>query len=147
MAINNRSLGNDLQKNVINFDFAADLAHGHSGLLFIVPYNCTINSMQFSCIEHVDSPFVILKLMRFNVGLGVTIMNLTTTFVVPKYGTSGVVPGGFTLLPNVSTNLASNDVIHYLCEGSSANAKILGFVGAFVVTPVQDNIKYFGQVN
>jgi len=147
MAINNRSLGSDLQKNVITCSYAADLAHGHSGLFFIVPYNCTIDSMRFSCIEHIDSPYVILKIMRFNIGLGVTTINLTSTFVIPVYGTSGLTPGGITLVSGASNSLVANDVIHYLCEGSSANAKIIGFVGSFVVTPVQDNIKYFGHDN
>lgn len=48
MAVINRSLGNDTQKKAINFAFAADIAFGHSGLLTIIPFPCSLDLITYT---------------------------------------------------------------------------------------------------
>lgn len=146
MAINQRSLGSDLKTRTLDFFFETHIGHGHSGMIYLVPFSCQINAIQMTSTYQANSPYLLLSIQRFIPGYGLTTILFGSTFTIPVYGTSGIGASGVPLPTDTNLlKLMANDAIWYYCHSQSASGIIESFIGSIVVTPTQDRITYFGN--
>ena len=147
MAINQRSLGSDIQKRCLDFRFEVDIGHGHSGVIALIPFPCQVNAIQMTSLSQQDSPYLILSILRFIPGTGFTTIAFGSTFTVPIFGTSGVLTNGVSLPSDQQVlKLGANDIIKYYSHSSIGSGSFNNLTGSIIVTPVQDQIKYFGNL-
>lgn len=139
MAVHNRTLGGTEQNKVLDFNVPIAIVNGQTGLLAYVPFPCTIQAAQLAAFGVTASPNLQITVSRFIAGAGSSTWNLSSTFVPPSFGSSGVLASGISLPATGSTLLLlmPNDVIGYLA-GGGASGGVFGCIGGFVVRPIQD---------
>lgn len=148
MSIKNRSLGASQQREMLNFEnYNSSIATGTSAVLAVVPYPCTVEAAQLAGFGVTNTPSCLFTINRFipGTGGGFTSFACGTSFTLPNFGTSGMVPGsGISFIPAGATVLlATNDVIGFLMTGTSAFIGS-GLCGIMVVKPIQDIKQFFG---
>lgn len=148
MAVNNRSLSQSQQKFPLNWSTGnLALTTGETGVIGFIPFPCVLSAANVAALDVVGSPDLMITINRFIPGTGVTVFALGTTFVPPKYGTSGVLTSGLSLLAagNTLLNLMPNDVLGYQVGGGSTTG-IFGLGGCFVLQPIQDIRVYLNNL-
>ena len=147
MAVNNASLSDSLQDQVIPFTIETAITNGETGTLGYIPCPCLLTAMQMTSLYQTGLPYLQLNISRFIPGTGLTTIVLGSTFTVPVFGTSGVFSLGVSLPAGSSLMyLTANDLVTYSCGGGVTSA-IQKLSGCFIIQPVQNAIVYLNGLS
>lgn len=144
MAIINRDLGHSQQRQVVH-KVEKNLATGATTVICNIPWPCSLDIAQFSCVGVSGSPFYTLWIDRFIVGTGATNFSVGTSTAAVAFGTSGLPVGGIsTIIGSTTFTFQSGDRLSFLSGGS--NAAVDNIAMTVVLRPINDILKFFGSV-
>lgn len=159
MGIINRDLATSQQRESFYVN-AGPTANGATGIVCTVPALSSVDALQVAAFGTSGAPTLQFIVNRFTPGTGATpTIGLSTfaiggTFTLIAFGTSGVGLAGSSVLPlgssfpvigSTTTTLQANDVIMFQ-TGGGAGAAVTGLSISLVLRPLNDQLKYFGQV-
>jgi len=144
MGIVNRSLDTSEQNHVLESTYGL-VATGATLYAAVVPFNSTLDAARIAVSGLSGSPTYDLRIQRFIVGTGATVINPgSTTLTGVAFGTSGL--QSFLLASAGSTlvNLLAGDIITVTSGAANTAATNVGV--AVVLQAIQDIRSSFGVV-
>lgn len=136
MAIVNRTLDASEQRKSFTCNYAAT-ATGATIPVVMVPFNSTLDAVQLAAFGLSGAPTFDLRIQRFIVGTGLTVIaGGATTATPPEFGTSGVLTMSLATSGSTLLNLLAGDVLTLTSGGSNTAVKSLS-VG-ICIKAVQD---------
>lgn len=136
MAIVNRTLDASEQRKSFTANFAAT-ATGLTLPILEVPFNSTLDAVQLAAFGLSGAPTYALRVQRFIVGTGLTVIaGGATTATPPEFGTSGILTMSLATSGSTLLNLLAGDVLTITTGAADTAVKSLS-VG-ICIKAVQD---------
>lgn len=145
MANTNRADDYSNQRIPLQVGYDGPLIDSDTGVMAMIPLPAKLEVANFAAINPNSAVTIQFFVTRFIAGSGFTSWSLCSAYNPPDFQSSGIIHAGVSLPGSGSTlcALMPNDILAYQI-GGGASATIGGFIGSFVIRPIQDVKTFLG---